>query len=158
GPGSLANRLATRLRQRFQRVAVHEHTRQTGPAASKNAVLDWSSPQPGGGQHVLVADDTAEDGLNLQIADAVIHVRLPWSPNQLEQRLGRVDRYPASPSSRVSGPAPQYLISSSDPDESFTDAWADLLEEGYQIFSASVSTLQDAIAGGLERTWRTAIE
>ena len=42
---------------------------------------------------MLVADDSAEDGLNLQVADAVVHCRLPWSPNRLEQRIGRVDRY-----------------------------------------------------------------
>ena len=158
GPGSLASHLAARMRQRFPRIGVHEHTRQAGPAGSQNAVLDWSSQQPGGRRHVLIADDTAEDGLNLQAADAVLHLRLPWSPNQLEQRLGRVDRYPGAASASVSGPARQYLMSYGDPDESFPDAWAGLLEEGYQIFSGSVSTLQDAIAAGLERTWMAGMQ
>ena len=54
---------------------------------------------------MLVTDDTAEDGLNLQVADAVLHLRLPWSPNQLEQRLGRVDRYPDASASAGTRPA-----------------------------------------------------
>jgi len=159
GPGNLATRIAARLRRRFPRVGIYEHTRRAGPAASEDAVQHWSSRyEPSGDRHVLVADDTAEDGLNLQVADAVVHLRLPWSPNQLEQRLGRVDRYPAAVSASVSGPARQYLIGGGDLDESFADAWAELLEKGYQIFSGSVSTLQDAIAAGLQGTWMTGIE
>ena len=130
------------------------------PARPARRTQSWTGPpsQPGGQRHVLVADDTAEDGLNLQVADAVLHLRLPWSPNQLEQRLGRVDRYPAAAAASVSGPARQYLIGNGDPDESFPDAWAALLEDGYQIFSGSVSTLQDAIAAGLERTWMAGLQ
>jgi ATP-dependent helicase HepA len=159
GPGSLAGCLAARLRKRFPRVAVLEHTRQIDMVACQNAVGDWASrSQTGRDQRVLVADDTAEDGLNLQEADAVLHLRLPWSPNQLEQRLGRVDRYPAIASASMSGSARQYLLGSGDPDESFAEAWAELLEDGYQIFSGSVSTLQDAIAAGLEETWIAGVE
>src|SRR5690606_10824891 len=34
------------------------------------------------------------EGINLQNGfDAVIHYDLPWNPNRLEQREGRVDRY-----------------------------------------------------------------
>ena len=95
GPGRLASDLAARLQARFPRVRVGERTRQTDPATAEAAVLDWSSRrEPGGPRQVLVVDESAEDGLNLQLADAVLHLRLPWSPNQFEQRLGRVDRYP----------------------------------------------------------------
>ncbi len=159
GPGTLASDLAVRLRDRFPRVGVQEHTRRVGSAASEDAVLNWASrPQRGRDRQVLVADDTAEDGLNLQRADAVLHLRLPWSPNQLEQRLGRVDRYPATATPSASTPARQYLIGAAESDESFADAWAQLLESGYQIFSGSVSTLQDAIAAGLEGTWVTGLK
>jgi ATP-dependent helicase HepA len=116
--------------------------------------MNWAGrPRQRGDHQVLVADDTAEDGLNLQVADAVVHLRLPWSPNQLEQRLGRVDRYPAAATADSSSPAPQFLIGSGEGDECFTEAWARLLTDGYQIFSGSVSTLQDAIASGLDSTW-----
>ncbi len=43
---------------------------------------------------VLVATDCLSEGINLQGAfNAVIHYDLPWNPNRLEQREGRVDRY-----------------------------------------------------------------
>ncbi|GAP62982.1 hypothetical protein ARMA_1405 [Ardenticatena maritima] len=43
---------------------------------------------------VLVATDCLSEGVNLQEKfTAVIHYDLPWNPNRLEQREGRVDRY-----------------------------------------------------------------
>ena len=43
---------------------------------------------------VLLSTDAASEGLNLQHhCHRVIHVELPWNPNRLEQRNGRVDRY-----------------------------------------------------------------
>lgn len=43
---------------------------------------------------VLVATDCISEGLNLQHAAAeIIHYELPWNPNRLEQRNGRVDRF-----------------------------------------------------------------
>ena len=46
-----------------------------------------------GEAHVLVATDTAGEGLNLhRRCRLVIDMELPWNPVRLEQRLGRVDR------------------------------------------------------------------
>jgi superfamily II DNA or RNA helicase len=43
---------------------------------------------------VLLATDAASEGLNLQrYCRRILHVELPWNPNRLEQRNGRVDRY-----------------------------------------------------------------
>ncbi len=43
---------------------------------------------------VLVATDCLSEGVNLQNGfSAVLHYDLPWNPNRLEQREGRVDRY-----------------------------------------------------------------
>ncbi|RMG36533.1 MAG: DEAD/DEAH box helicase [Planctomycetota bacterium] len=43
---------------------------------------------------VLVATDCLSEGINLQEKfNAVLHYDLPWNPNRLEQREGRVDRY-----------------------------------------------------------------
>jgi hypothetical protein len=47
---------------------------------------------------VLVAADCLSEGINLQHAfNAVLHYDLPWNPNRLEQREGRVDRYGQNP-------------------------------------------------------------
>jgi superfamily II DNA or RNA helicase len=46
------------------------------------------------GSRVLVATDCLSEGINLQEHfNAVVHYDLPWNPNRLEQRIGRVDRY-----------------------------------------------------------------
>jgi superfamily II DNA or RNA helicase len=43
---------------------------------------------------ILVATDCLSEGMNLQHAfNAALHYDLPWNPNRLEQREGRVDRY-----------------------------------------------------------------
>lgn len=45
-------------------------------------------------KRILVATDCLSEGVNLQDGfDAVIHYDLPWNPNRLEQREGRVDRF-----------------------------------------------------------------
>jgi len=46
------------------------------------------------GKRVLIATDCLSEGINLQDKfTAVLHYDLPWNPNRLEQREGRVDRF-----------------------------------------------------------------
>lgn len=43
---------------------------------------------------ILLATDTASEGIDLQAhCHRVIHYDIPFNPNRLEQRIGRVDRY-----------------------------------------------------------------
>lgn len=42
---------------------------------------------------VLVATDAAGFGLNFQFAHIMVNYELPWNPNRLEQRMGRLHRY-----------------------------------------------------------------
>ena len=43
---------------------------------------------------ILVATDCLSEGINLQeLFTAVLHYDLPWNPNRIEQRDGRVDRF-----------------------------------------------------------------
>jgi superfamily II DNA or RNA helicase len=45
-------------------------------------------------RRVLVATDCLSEGINLQENfTAVVHYDLPWNPNRMEQREGRVDRF-----------------------------------------------------------------
>ncbi len=41
---------------------------------------------------VLVATDAAGEGVNLQNASLMVNYDLPWNPNRLEQRFGRIHR------------------------------------------------------------------
>ncbi|WP_460038736.1 helicase-related protein [Thermaerobacter litoralis] len=52
-------------------------------------------------RRILVATDCMSEGVDLQYGfNAVLHYDLPWNPNRLEQREGRVDRY-GQPSPKV---------------------------------------------------------
>ena len=42
--------------------------------------------------HILVATDAAGEGINLQSAHLMVNYDLPWNPNRLEQRFGRIHR------------------------------------------------------------------
>lgn len=45
-------------------------------------------------KRLLVATDCLSEGINLQnLFTAVLHYDLPWNPNRIEQREGRVDRF-----------------------------------------------------------------
>jgi superfamily II DNA or RNA helicase len=60
------------------------------PAAVRQEVIQQFQR---GGLDVLVATDTAGEGLNLhQRCRLVVDLELPWNPLRLEQRVGRVDR------------------------------------------------------------------
>lgn len=41
---------------------------------------------------VLIATDAAGEGINLQTAHLLINYDLPWNPNRIEQRFGRIHR------------------------------------------------------------------
>ena len=45
-------------------------------------------------RHVLICTDCLSEGVNLQTGfNCVIHYDLPWNPNRMEQRNGRIDRF-----------------------------------------------------------------
>ena len=44
------------------------------------------------GVRILIATDAAGEGVNLQRAHLMVNYDLPWNPNRLEQRFGRIHR------------------------------------------------------------------
>jgi SNF2 family DNA or RNA helicase len=42
--------------------------------------------------HILLATDAAGEGINLQRGHLMVNYDLPWNPNRLEQRFGRIHR------------------------------------------------------------------
>jgi superfamily II DNA/RNA helicase len=42
---------------------------------------------------IMVATDAAGEGINLQFCHYLINWDIPWNPNRLEQRMGRIHRY-----------------------------------------------------------------
>ncbi|WP_445248270.1 protein DpdE [Microcoleus sp. OTE_8_concoct_300] len=85
---------------------------------------------------ILVCDRSAEVGVNLQFVDWLIHFDLPWFPNQLEQRLGRVDRIGSKMGVQFC------LFAGPDLPESPHEAWFQVLKDGFEIFNKSIASLQ----------------
>ncbi|GAB6179917.1 hypothetical protein JCM14036_12360 [Desulfotomaculum defluvii] len=85
---------------------------------------------------VLVCDRSGEEGRNLQFADILIHYDLPWSPNRLEQRIGRLDRIGRE------RPLRSFIFTGPDCENSIYDAWYRVLNEGLGIFRTSIASLQ----------------
>ena len=73
--------------------SIAMHLERTPTREANNAVVEFVS---GGQQRILVIDSSGEEGLNLQAADALLHLDAPLSINRFEQRVGRVDRYVGS--------------------------------------------------------------
>ena len=62
---------------------------------SRDDVLAWFTPArrpTDRGPAVLLTTDVSAEGLDLQLADRVVHYDLPWTAVRLEQRVGRAAR------------------------------------------------------------------
>jgi ATP-dependent helicase HepA len=84
---------------------------------------------------VLVCDESAEEGLNLQGGSKIlVHYDLPLAPNRIEQRIGRLDRYGSG--SNIDS---YVIVCDADPIES---EWYRCLANGFEVFSRSIASLQ----------------
>jgi superfamily II DNA or RNA helicase len=82
---------------------------------------------------LLLATDAASEGLNLQRAcHRLVHFELPWNPNRLEQRNGRIDRY-----GQTKPPDIRYLYYPDSPED---DVLARLVSKIEEMAEARVST------------------
>lgn len=88
--------------------------------------------------YVLVCDRAAEEGLNLQKRGAsAIHYDLPFSPNRIEQRMGRLDRF-------GSGMPVQAAVLVCD-GSAVQKRWFDLVDGALGVFTRSIASLQYVI-------------
>ena len=81
---------------------------------------------------ILICDKSGGEGRNLQIADYVIHVDLPWNINTIEQRIGRLDRIGRD----VRVPVTSVVIHTV---ESYEDQLFNLWNQGLNVFRQSLS-------------------
>ena len=82
----LAGRIRTRLGRDEAVVVIHGGI---GRADRRKAVEAFMhDPEV----VVMVANDAAGEGVNLQRAHLMVNYDLPWNPNRLEQRFGRIHR------------------------------------------------------------------
>ncbi len=82
----LHTRIASRLGREQAVVTIHGGLRREERHAAQEAFRH--DPQA----RVLLATDAAGEGINLQRAHLMVNYDLPWNPNRLEQRFGRIHR------------------------------------------------------------------
>jgi len=90
---------------------------------------------------ILVCDRQAEEGVNLHGGQKLaLHYDLLFSPNRLEQRLGRLNRYCAG---RYAKPVKSLVLVTNETD--FRNHWLDILDDVFGLFSQSIASLQYVI-------------
>lgn len=82
----LVERISTLLGRHRAVVAIHGGMGREERMKAQEAFLH--DPEV----RVLVATDAAGEGINLQRAHLMVNYDLPWNPNRLEQRFGRIHR------------------------------------------------------------------
>lgn len=98
---------------------------------------------------ILICERCAEEGLNLHQGSqekVIVHYDLPLSPNRLEQRIGRLDRF------GFLGDIRCHAVVCAD--DVYETLWSACLEEGFGVFDHSIATMQyliDAEMAGLRR-------
>jgi len=104
---------------------------------------------------VLVCDELGGEGRNFQIADCIIHVDIPWTPTQVEQRIGRVDRL-----GRTDAVCSIPLFARNTVEHDLFRLW----DEGLGLFTRSMSGMeialestQDQLAAALGRSVRQGV-
>lgn len=102
---------------------------------------------------VLVTDRSGEEGLNLSVADAIVHLDLPMSAARLEQRIGRLDRF-----GRRQALIRHRILLPSDEDASPWAAWFELLANGFTLFNRSISDVQFLLADFEAQAFRALLE
>ena len=82
----LQERIATLLGREASVVVIHGSVGRDERLAAQEAFRHDPQVQ------VLLATDAAGEGINLQRAHLMVNYDLPWNPNRLEQRFGRIHR------------------------------------------------------------------
>lgn len=88
----------------------------------------------------LFCSRNEEEGLNLNMFDAVVHLDLPFSPTRMEQRIGRLDRF-----GRKTHVPELIILPETDGELNPWEAWHEVLSEGFNIFDEPVADVQFAL-------------
>lgn len=87
----VAEHIQNILQRKHRKLHVKAVTGNEGDSEQRKEMVLVLAKEP---VRVLVATDCLSEGINLQDHyNAVVHYDLPWNPNRLEQREGRVDRF-----------------------------------------------------------------
>lgn len=79
------------LEERLRNGGYGVATIHGGKLVDERREAQWAFAKPD--TQILIATDAAGEGINLQFCRLLINWDIPWNPNRLEQRMGRIHRY-----------------------------------------------------------------
>ncbi|MBA4124436.1 MAG: DUF3883 domain-containing protein [Acidobacteria bacterium] len=79
------------LEERLKNNGYTVTTIHGGKSVDERRQSQWDFAKPE--TQILLATDAAGEGINLQFCRLLINWDIPWNPNRLEQRMGRIHRY-----------------------------------------------------------------
>ena len=85
--------LVQRLRDWGFRVGCIHGSMRSGSRDEPGTRLQAEQHFKEGVIQILVATEAAGEGINLQCCNILFNYDIPWNPNRLEQRMGRIHRY-----------------------------------------------------------------
>lgn len=135
----LERRLAARFRVAVLHGGVRSRDRQDLMARFRRGEFD-----------VVVASRVASEGLDFEFCGAVVNYDLPWNPMEVEQRIGRIDRF---------GQEEEivYVVNLLTPGT----IEADIIERIHQrigVFSASIGELEPILGPEMSGLWKVAFD
>lgn len=133
----VAQAVSSALADSFGTHRVAEHLSARSREDNTASIDRWRSDE---NCRLLVCDASAEEGINLQTADVIVHLDLPWDVFRLEQRLGRADRFARGKSRPVRSMVFVYG------DQAYASGWFLFAADSCGVFDESVSSLQHVLA------------
>ena len=134
---TVAQVVSAAIADSFGRHRVAEHLRARSREENAASVDRWRSDE---NCRLLVCDASAEEGINLQTVDVILHLDLPWDVFRLEQRLGRADRFVRGGSPPVQSMVFVYG------EQEYAQGWFLFSADSCEVFDRSVSSLQYVLA------------
>jgi len=133
----VAQATANSLAELWSEERIARHVTSADPSSNSDELDRWLHT---GDCKVLVCDNSAEEGVNLQCADLLIHLDLPWQVPRLEQRIGRCDRFVEE----QLPPIRSKIVRVGN--QPHAEAWCEFAASACKVFDRSVASLQYVLA------------
>ena len=132
--------LHRRLQGRFRVGVLHG---DVAPEGRRTRIAEFRN----GGLDVLLATRVASEGLDFEFCSVVVNYDLPWNPMEVEQRIGRIDRF-GQESEKV------YILNFTTPGTIETDI-IERIHRRIQVFTRSIGELEPILQEKLPDIRRT---
>lgn len=124
-------------REWLSKVADSDLITGVATADRRKALVDYFRDQG----RIMIATEAAAEGINLQFCSMLVNYDLPWNPQRVEQRIGRIHRF-----------GQQYdvvVVNFANKGNVAEQRILELLENKFQLFS-SVFGASDEVLGAIE--------